>query len=500
MTNSDFQAQVDAIYECDAEPAEQVWARLNLGRSSEQVSHEFGYSLQYIDRLTAEAVERRLLAGVKYHELKKVLGKSEKQCWFILLSLRPGYSSIYHASAQAAVLRTQALELHRSGVSREEISRHLGLNETVVRRLLILGMLDESAMHRIQRLMTFPKKRTKGYRWKVGSSKVTGQELEAARINSVRRSSSTPPPLDSQEAGRLRRHALRLHMKAHSLQEIESLLTVGEKTSRGLLAVALVENGWTLEAAGAYVGLSRERVRQLASQSGVSVRKLRKNRRVADELNLANSQSLICDWVKLHPGCTTAEIAAAFQLDEIETRASSRDVAHLVLGARSVNNWTITQYPKEAILAALRQAFEIRNPLSSMYSEEIRLPLSGPFYDKLLHSRKVDGPSAARIHQVFGSWTTACEMAGVPSPPPIRATYSRRWTDEELLEYLAEFLTMTSATGIDKFDLWCREDEARPSSGTVRNQLGLSWSDAKDAALLKLRSQWTKIPPKFSHA
>lgn len=497
MTRFDFQSRVDAIIECDVEPSEQIWTRLSLGSTREELSHEFGYSLNYLDRLTAEAVERRLLAGVRYGELKKILGESEKRCWSILLSLRLGYGSIHNVCVQAAALRAQAIELHRNGATRAQIARHLELSTTTVRRVLILGMLDDSAIHRLQRILGYQRTRTNGYRWERASSKKTGQKTKKAQVN-FERSSSPLPILNSQEAGRLRRRALRLHREAHSLKEIQSSLGVGQRTSNALLAVALVESGWTLEAAGTLVGLSRERVRQIARQSGVNVRELKKSRLIAKESNFAHRQSLIRNWVKSHPGCTTCEIAAGLQLDELETRAIPRSVVHLVLDSRSLNTWTKSRHSKGAILAAIRQAFEIRNPHNSMYSEGTRLQVSGPFYDKLRRSGEVDGPSAVRIIQVFGSWSAACEMAGVPSPPSLRAEYSRRWTDEELVEYLAAFLTVTTATGIDKFDMWCREDEARPSSGTVRNQLGLSWSDAKDAALLKLRSQWTKKPPTLS--
>lgn len=494
MTSSDFQARVDAIYECDAEPSEQVWSRLNSGSSREQLSHEFGYSLQYLDRLISEAVERRLLAGVSYHDIKKVIRGLEDRCWSILLSLQPGSGRLYHAGAEAVALRAQALELHRLGASKNEISHRLRLNSVTVRRLLILGMLDESALHQVQRLFWSPRMRTKGFRWEAGSSKKIRQERAKPQSKSMRRSSSTPPPLKSQDAGRLRRQALKLHIKGHSPQEIQILLAVSKTASRAILAVALVEWGWTLEAAGSYVGLSRERVRQLANEGGVNVRKLKEGRRAAIQRNLEHRQNLICDWVKLHPGCTLDEIAVALHLESLGKRDVPRHVSHLVLGARTVNDWTTAQFSKETIISALRHAFEVRNPLSSMYSEEIRLPVSGPFYEKLRRSGKLEGPSDVRIIQVFGSWSAACESAGVPSPIPPRVEYSRRWTDEELVEHLAAFLLQATSTGIDQFDSWCREDEARPSSGTIRNQLRKSWSAAKEAALWSLRRQWIAAP------
>ena len=62
-------------------------------------------------------------------------------------------------------------------------------------------------------------------------------------------------------------------------------------------------------------------------------------------------------------------------------------------------------------------------------------------------------------------------------------------TEEELVQILAEFLLTSESHSVDAFDLWCRLDEGRPSSGTIRNQVG-SWSSAKREALIALRDTW----------
>ena len=73
MTESDFQSRIDAIFEIDAQPSEQVWVGLSSGRSREDLSRELGYSLRNVDRLIADACERRLLAGVNYNDLKRII-------------------------------------------------------------------------------------------------------------------------------------------------------------------------------------------------------------------------------------------------------------------------------------------------------------------------------------------------------------------------------------------------------------------------------------------
>jgi len=490
MASFEFHDRLDAVVECEAEPSEEVWARLASGGTCDELSGDLGYSPRYVHRLLSEALERRLLAGVRYSVLKKVICESELQCWSILLSLPLGTDRIYHAGAAAAALRGQVLELHRSGASVERICQQLRLSLPTVRRLRILAMLDETTTYRIEKLFSSSNKRTRGYRWDVRDKTTKHQDGKVAPKAAARRSQKSPTPLNAQDAARLRRHCLRLHMQGRSLEEIQELLTLNERTSRTLLAVALVESGWTLEAAGSKVGLSRERVRQVARASGVNVRALKASRRRADERVSSQLQTLIRDWVRSHPGCRLEEVAAALYLENIERRDVPRDVAHLVLGVRSVNNWTTVQFSKESIISALRDAFEIRNPLSSMYSEEARIPVSGPFYDGLRRSGRVKGPSEVRIIQVFGSWSAACESAGVPSPSPIRATYVRKWTDDDLVSHLADFLANSSSSSYGKFDEWARQSQGRPSAGTLRNQRRLTWSELIDEALLKLRATW----------
>jgi hypothetical protein len=124
-----------------------------------------------------------------------------------------------------------------------------------------------------------------------------------------------------------------------------------------------------------------------------------------------------------------------------------------------------------------------------MYSSYETRPLSGPFYEKARKDGLIFGPSQARILQVFGTWKKACDEAEVPSINAVRDVYYRRWTDEDLIEQLAEFLLTTESSSFEHFDTWSRLDESRSSSGTVRNQIG-SWSISCERALYHLRNNW----------
>ena len=104
-----------------------------------------------------------------------------------------------------------------------------------------------------------------------------------------------------------------------------------------------------------------------------------------------------------------------------------------------------------------------------MYSSSETRPLTGPSYDKYRKEGLVRGPSVSRIIQIFGTWRSECELAGVPSEEPVRSDYMRGWTDEELLDQLAQFLLDSESETFQSFDEWCRLDESRASVETLRN-------------------------------
>lgn len=286
-----------------------------------------------------------------------------------------------------------------------------------------------------------------------------------------------------------------------TLEEIAEYEKISLTHVRAAAALAAAERGETLELIGRRLGVTRERVRQiLADNWEVTTRQLSQTRTTQAEASQQELCGAIEAWVRRHPGCTSEELETALGVEATKVLAStSLGVRHLVLDLNQLNNtWTISRWNREQTYDALQKAFEIRNPLRSMLAHSTALPLSGSYYERLRRSGQVDGPSESRILQVYGTWSEACIEAGVPANEALREDYGRRWSDEELVGYVATFLTSASTASAGRFDFWCREDETRPSFGTVRNQLRLSWSAAKESALQSLRSQW--IAPLLSGA
>jgi len=121
-------------------------------------------------------------------------------------------------------------------------------------------------------------------------------------------------------------------------------------------------------------------------------------------------------------------------------------------------------------------------------------PLSTEDYDDLVRRGFVKGVSSMRIIQIFGSWRAACDLAGVEAPAPPRRSYERRWTERELAESVARYLSEPEFRGAHhRYDEWRKlklNTDEIPSSGTLKNYLGRSWITVRNRGLEVLREQW----------
>ena len=276
-----------------------------------------------------------------------------------------------------------------------------------------------------------------------------------------------------------------------SIESISLRNNLSVKRTQSLIMLALLEDGLTLEEIGSQFSVTRERVRQVVSKFGVSVRNLRQSQSSIKRQNKLELKAAIDSWINTHPGCYGSEIATALNVQETEIKElCPQSYRRLVLGGSpKKSSESYQKFSRTQIIDALKLAYEIRNPSMAMYSSDESQPLSGPYYDMLRRLETVNGPSQARIIQIFGTWKNACEEAGVPSLVAPRKTYELQWTNEELISHLAEFISTTTFSSVEGFDAWCRLSDDRPSSGTIRNQIG-PWSQSYELALVCLRQRW----------
>lgn len=111
--------------------------------------------------------------------------------------------------------------------------------------------------------------------------------------------------------------------------------------------------------------------------------------------------------------------------------------------------------------------------------------LSGPFYDQ--HRR--DGVSSFRLIQMYGTWTNACEQAGVSGTRAVRDNYTQKWDRLDCLKWVREYLDTTEGPSFSRYDEWSRTEEGAPSGGTVRLRCG-RWIEAvRDAYSLEVQEK-----------
>jgi hypothetical protein len=235
-------------------------------------------------------------------------------------------------------------------------------------------------------------------------------------------------------------------------------------------------SGETLESISRTYEITRERIRQRlrgmsiygVNLSPVEIRNTKKT------LNEDRQASLISSFILQYPGCTKLEIQESLNLSnrELAKHLDARFRRFIAPEKRNVANLM----SREEILEAIKLA------------STFEYPLSGPGFDELLQTNLVSCVSRMRIMQIFGSWSNACELAGVESLAPVRSSYDHIWTESDLWQYLVDFiLSPQTSNSTTNYDCWAREKPGdRPSTGTLRNYLG-SWSEIVGLALLKIR-------------
>jgi hypothetical protein len=196
----------------------------------------------------------------------------------------------------------------------------------------------------------------------------------------------------------------------------------------------------------------------------------------------------ISKFLNSHPGATLNEISAALLAPLPAITTAARPVEWLILGddeltapTERVESQTISVTRERA-----RGALQAANLMAS--------PLTHNAYTALLRSGRIQGPSVARIVQLFGSWSAACSSVGVSSGEALRSNYERTWDEEQLFGFVERFLREPVHHGAShQFDLWrstVNGTQKVPSLGTVRNILGGTWGDIRTATLRRMRATW----------
>ena len=247
---------------------------------------------------------------------------------------------------------------------------------------------------------------------------------------------------------------------------------------RDYTALTLRVEGKTLDEIGAALGITRERARQIIERIAPGQNVAIKRRKLElDALRLEDLKKRISTWLIEHPGATVDEVAEANRVKspEVPSLLSKRAALYLLRGNKTtahLQNWTDSQ-----ISEAIRRA------------GTYHFPLSRAQYDSLVQTGEIIGPSAALIYKRFGSWTNACELAGVESNAA-HDGYQVTWSRAELQAFLIRFLLQAETGSIQEYERWRTAQPDRvPSSQLVRNTWA-NWPNAVREALIECRRSW----------
>ena len=271
--------------------------------------------------------------------------------------------------------------------------------------------------------------------------------------------------------------------EAERALKMESNRKSSQNVERDLEIVQLAQSGMTLREIATKMDISSERVRKILKINGaMSPRAVRQQEKAQAQTGIDLVQRSLRDWIKTHMGCTIVELSLGAGVSEFESKSNiPSDVDHLVLtpGANpAANRWTTAKWTDSQVLDAIRAAAAISTPLS--YAT----------YDRIRNECPIDGPSAVRVLQRFRTWNEACSKAGVEPGHLPREVYARKWTAEEMIIQLAEFMRNSTTASHEAYNAWSRTHEGAPNGQTIRNECG-TWSECCQLALLGLRKEWT---------
>lgn len=230
-------------------------------------------------------------------------------------------------------------------------------------------------------------------------------------------------------------------------------------------------SGATLDEVGRAFGLTRERVRQIvAAMGGVARADVLASRNAEREERDKRMGERVLSIVATGLARSIAEVAIMAASDEDTVRRLGGKKLAAYLGAEK-RGWV--RWSDADVIKALRSA------------ATYEWPLSRNAYQALVDAREIEGPSAARVEQLYG-WAAACELAGVESSRRRAGDYQSTWTDDDLWHFARSYIEHRGPTAaFHGYDIWRNEHApAAPSSGVLRGRLG-RWHEIRRAILIE---------------
>jgi len=235
--------------------------------------------------------------------------------------------------------------------------------------------------------------------------------------------------------------------------------------------VSRYERGETLQAIGDSYELTRERVRQILRRDGrVGAADARSARQADEAERIRRLRTRALEFLRAREPLTRAEAARRLDVNVSDLMDALGDDGRRLLLRQPGNEQQ--DFTREDCIEAVQQAAEALGTTS----------IAADDYDNY-RAQNPGLPSSIRLIQRFDTWNQLCAEAGLDLNPG-RGTYSRRWSQDDLAGFVADYLATPGSRGA-----YAEYDELALTRGwasgqTVRNSFG-SWNAAKSAALLR---------------
>ena len=213
--------------------------------------------------------------------------------------------------------------------------------------------------------------------------------------------------------------------------------------------------------------LNRNAIRSLLETEGVRQAQLD-----AKGIERGRRREQTRSWVREHPGCTLAMVAAANNLP-LRTATDYLDgtpESTLLIEYRAKTRG----YSRAEMLSHLRAVWEL-----SLASGNKAKVLSKMRYEELAGP---DRPSPALFEKRFPSWSEACRAAGVPTRGRGARVYTRQFSQDDLVAAVADYITESGDTSFSGYCRWAKEHDDRPSGSLVITRFE-RWSNARHAVV-----------------
>lgn len=193
----------------------------------------------------------------------------------------------------------------------------------------------------------------------------------------------------------------------------------------------------------------------------------------ADVMPSTPGRDRLLSYVDENPGLSVDDLAEALEMPKSTVSRYLRGTPqHASVITRKKSDYTT--YSDEQKKQSLQEAWGQLSPA------EQEKGLSRSRYDKLVGKRK-DYPSSVTFVRRYGSWSAACEAAGLKASAPRRSNYEREFEDEDVVEGVRQFIEETGKTSFHAYAAWAK------TSGTASGPLVIvrlgSWSEARRLAL-----------------